>query len=179
MIESPTGDLPYDQVGGDIPGESISLTMPLHLRFGARYILRACNGGGCSDSAPVEVVDSMANAIGYFKASNTEAGDVFGYIDVELSADGNTLAVGSRREDSAATGIGGDQADNTASLAGAVYVFVRANNVWSQQAYIKASNTEAVDLFGYCLALSSDGNTLAVGALSEDSAATGIDADQA
>jgi len=153
--------------------------MPLHLRFGAGYILRACNGEGCSDSAPVEVVDSMATAVGYFKASNTGAGDAFGTIDIELSDDGSTLVIGSHQEDSAATGVGGDQADNAAANAGAVYVFVRENKVWSQQAYIKASNSEAGDLFGYSLALSSDGNTLAVGAYAEDSAATGIDGDQA
>lgn len=34
---------------------------------------------------------------------------------------------------------------------------------WSQQAYVKASNTEANDLFGMSLSLSADGNTLAVG----------------
>ncbi|MBK9755865.1 MAG: integrin, partial [Nannocystis sp.] len=179
LLESPTGDAPFDQVGGDIAGEALSLTMPLHLRFGARYILRACNGEGCSDSAPVEVVDSMATAVGYFKASNTGAGDAFGTIDIELSDDGSTLVIGAHQEDSAATGIGGDQADNSAANAGAVYVFVRENKVWSQQAYIKASNSEAGDLFGYSLALSSDGNTLAVGAYAEDSAATGIDGDQA
>ncbi|HRI06461.1 MAG TPA: hypothetical protein PKW35_01525 [Nannocystaceae bacterium] len=179
LTESADGVAPYEQIGGDIAGESISLTMPLHLRFGARYILRACNDEGCADSAPVEVVDSMATAVGYFKASNTDAGDAFGTIDVELSADGNTLVIGSHQEDSAATGIDGDQTDNTAANAGAVYVFVRVNDVWSQQAYLKASNTDAGDLFGYSLALSADGDLLAVGAWSEDSAATGVGGDQA
>ncbi len=48
--------------------------------------------------------------------------------------------------------------------------------VWSQQAYIKASNTEAGDQFGWSVALS--GDTLAVSAVAEASAATGIDGDQ-
>ena len=39
-----------------------------------------------------------------------------------LSADGATLAVGGHGEDSSATGINGDQADNSALNAGAVYV---------------------------------------------------------
>jgi hypothetical protein len=39
--------------------------------------------------------------------------------------------------------------------------------------YLKASNTGAGDLFGGSVALSADGNTLAVGAFDEDSAETG------
>ncbi len=58
----------------------------------------------------------------YIKASNTEAFDGFGW-SVALSDDGNTLAAGARNEESAAIGVNGDQADNSASLAGAVYVF--------------------------------------------------------
>ncbi len=51
-----------------------------------------------------------------------------------------------------------------------------AAGVWSQQAYIKASNTDAQDNFGNAVALS--GDTLAVSAFLEDSAATGIDGAQ-
>ena len=57
-------------------------------------------------------------------------------------------------------------------------------NVWTQQAYIKASNTGAGDLFGGTQAaatethgsigLSADGNTLVIGAPGEASSATGI-----
>jgi hypothetical protein len=111
----------------------------------------------------------------YIKASNAEMSDSFG---TSVALDGNTLAVGAVGEDSQATGVGGDQADNTATNSGAVYVFARdANSVWSQQAYIKATNTETSDKFGDSLAL--DGDTLAVGASSEASNATGIDGDQA
>ncbi|MGC4130042.1 MAG: FG-GAP repeat protein [Bergeyella sp.] len=109
----------------------------------------------------------------YIKASNTEANDYFGR-SVCLSSDGNTLAVGAYFEDSFATGIGGAQSDNSASASGAAYVFTRSGSVWSQQAYVKASNTETNDYFGYSVSLSSDGNTLSVGALGEDSIATGI-----
>ena len=55
----------------------------------------------------------------YLKASNTD-GDTFGH-SVALS--GDTLAVGAYREASAATGVDGNEADNTASGAGAVYAF--------------------------------------------------------
>ena len=107
---------------------------------------------------------------------------------VALSRDGNTMAVAAYYESSAATGINGNQNDHSISEAGAVYIFTRTGTTWSQQAYIKASNTGQAavgdgfaegDQFGYSIALSSDGNTLAVGAIGEDSAATGINGDQA
>ncbi len=113
----------------------------------------------------------------YVKASNTQANDQFGAA-VRISGDGNTLAVGAPGEDSNATSIDGDQTSNAALHAGAVYVFARAGGVWSQQAYVKASNANAGDEFGGVLALSGDGNTLAVGATYEDSASTGINGDQ-
>ncbi|MFO0151564.1 MAG: hypothetical protein ACK52D_00835, partial [Burkholderiales bacterium] len=40
--------------------------------------------------------------------------------------------------------------------------------------YVKASNTGSGDQFAWSLALSADGNTLAVGANNEDSNATGV-----
>jgi hypothetical protein len=117
----------------------------------------------------------------YLKASNAKAGDQFGS-SLAISNDGNTVAVGALGEPSSATGINGDQADKSMPGAGAVYVFTRAGSAWSQQAYIKASNTGEKsdgDQFGYSLALSGDGNTLATGAISERSAATGINGNQA
>jgi hypothetical protein len=115
------------------------------------------------------------------KASNRDADDQFGFA-VSLSADGNTLAVSAPYEDSRATGINGNQNDNSMKNSGAVYVFTRAGRMWSQQAYIKASNTgenDEGDQFGYSIGLSGDGTTLAVGAIGEDSSATGINGNQA
>src|SRR6185369_15382375 len=87
---------------------------------------------------------------------------------------GDTLAVSAAGEASGATGVNpaGGQTDNSASFAGAVYVFVRTGTTWTQQAYLKASNTGADDEFGIAIALS--GDTLAVGAWGEASGATGI-----
>lgn len=113
----------------------------------------------------------------YMKASNTDAGDLFGY-QVALAADGNTLAISAMREASSATGVGGNQADDSAATSGATYVFSRSGSTWSQQAYLKASNASADEEFGNALSISSDGNTLAVGAHREDSAATGVGGDQ-
>ncbi|NOY89657.1 MAG: hypothetical protein GXP55_00510 [Deltaproteobacteria bacterium] len=114
----------------------------------------------------------------YIKASNSERNDWFG-TGVTLSADGSTLAVGASHESSSAAGVNGDQADNGAPTAGAVYVFARTGTTWAQQAYVKASNSEAGDAFGDALTLSADGSTLAVGAVAEASNANGINGDQA
>jgi hypothetical protein len=123
----------------------------------------------------------------YLKASNPGMFDHFGEggaLDghsgqgVAVSADGTTIAVGAQHEGSNARGVNGNQADNSADNAGAVYVFTAAGNSWAQQAYIKASNAEAGDQFGNAVALSADGNTLAVGAFWESSAASGINGNQ-
>ena len=82
-------------------------------------------------------------------------------------------------EASNSTGVDGDQADNSAFTSGAVYVFVRDGTTWTQQAYVKASNTQVGDDFGASVSLSEDGNTLAAGAWWEDSNATGVNGNQA
>ena len=76
----------------------------------------------------------------YIKASTPGLTDNFGYA-VQLSEDGDTMAVSAYFEASGATGINGDEADDSIPQAGAVYIFVRDGSSWSQQAYIKASNT--------------------------------------
>lgn len=59
-------------------------------------------------------------------------------------------------------------------------MFVRNGaGAWSQQAYVKASNTGANDRFGWSVAMSGDGNTLAVGTYLEDSNVMGIGGNQA
>jgi hypothetical protein len=50
--------------------------------------------------------------------------------------------------------VNGNQADNSMEQSGAVYVFARTGASWSQQAYLKASNTgdaEEGDQFGFSL----------------------------
>jgi hypothetical protein len=129
----------------------------------------------------------------YLKASNSEGDDRFGHA-IGLSDDGDRLVIGAYGEDSAAKGLNGSQ-DNAANPGnsldgspGAAYVFTRSNGTWSQQAYIKASNTRsnfskgqssAVDGagFGAQVAISGNGNTIAIGDDYEGSAATGINGD--
>lgn len=114
----------------------------------------------------------------YIKASNTGNaaqgdGDQFGF-SLALSGDGNTVAVGAITEDGGARQINGNQSDDSAQSAGAVYVFARTGTTWAQQAYIKSANHEAGDLLGFSVALSFDGNTLGVGAFNEDGSGRGI-----
>lgn len=107
----------------------------------------------------------------FLKASNTGAGDHFGSA---VALAGDTLVVSADQEASGATGVNGDQSNNSAPNAGAVYVFVRSGGSWSQQAYLKASNTGGGDLFGTSVAIS--GDTVVVGASGEDSDAVGVNA---
>lgn len=109
----------------------------------------------------------------YLKASNTDQGDSFGW---SVAVSGNTVVIGASREASSATGVNGDQANNSSLPAGAAYVFVRDGVTWSQQAYLKASNTGVDDSFGSAVAVS--GDTIVVGAPGEDSNATGVNGDQ-
>jgi hypothetical protein len=107
----------------------------------------------------------------YLKASNTGTGDQFGR-SLSQSNDSYTLAVGAFAESGSSTGINGADNDN-ALYAGAVYLFNKSGtSTWSQSAYVKAPTTGPSDYFGGFVALSGDGNTLAVGASGEDSNST-------
>ncbi len=98
----------------------------------------------------------------YLKAHNAQANDEFGKV---VAIDGDTLVVGTVLEDGDANSTMASS-NNGATDAGAAYVYVREDAVWSQQGYLKAGNAEADDEFADSLAIS--GNTIVVGAPSED-----------
>jgi hypothetical protein len=108
----------------------------------------------------------------YLKANNTGAYDQFG---AGVAVSGNTVVVGARSESSNATGVNGDGSNEGASNSGAAYVFSEAGGDWTQEAYLKASNTDRNDQFGWSVAIS--GDTIVVGAADEASSATGVDGD--
>jgi hypothetical protein len=114
------------------------------------------------------LIDPTWSQQAYLKASNTDAGDQFGF---SVAISGETIVVGAFGERSNATGVNGIQTDNSAFRPGAAYVFIRSGAAWSQQAYLKASNTEAEDNFGWSVAIS--GETIVVGAYLEDGNETG------
>ena len=153
-----------------------SMNSVRHIPITVVMILTCMGLGACpagNDQLPQQVVAQLVQQ-GYLKASNTGSGDRFG---VKVALDGETVAVGATFEASAAMGVNGNQSDNSAFGSGAVYVFTKVNGIWVQQAYLKASNSEAGDLFGVGIALS--GDTLVVGAPGEASSATGANGNQA
>ena len=87
------------------------------------------SGGSASNADnPTVPPDACTAALGvtcaqfaeaYLKASNTDMSDEFGY-SVALS--GDTLAVGANVERSNATGVNGNETDNSAGNSGAVYL---------------------------------------------------------
>jgi hypothetical protein len=114
----------------------------------------------------------------YGKPSNPGAGSLAPFIPGDefgfwIDTDGDTIVVGAHREGSNAKEIDGDQLNESAPAAGAAYVFRRQSNVWKQEAYLKANNTDAFDEFGRGVAI--DNNVIAVGAPFEDSNASGVD----
>ncbi len=100
----------------------------------------------------------------YLKASHAGATDFFGR---SVAVSGDTVVVSAILEDSNATGVNGDQTNNSLLNSGAVYVFVRTGATWTQQAYLKASNPDRDDQFGTSIALS--GDTVVVGTYHESS----------
>ena len=109
----------------------------------------------------------------YVKASNPGFHDLFGKT---LAASGDLLVAGAAGEQSQSTGVGGDQSDDSAELAGAAYVFRRDSGHWSQISYVKSSYVLAFQRFGEALAVC--GPILAVAAPTEAGTGTGVNGDQ-
>jgi hypothetical protein len=149
------------------------------LLLGLVLVVAATSGaivrGQAAKGSDPGILKRNFSPVAYLKASNPRADAKLGFGSaltgrtLVMSRDGNTLAVASPDESSEAGG------------SGAVYVFTRggAGKPWTQQAYLKASNTDADDSFGFSMALSADGGTLAVTATREDSNARGINGNQA
>lgn len=104
----------------------------------------------------------------YLKASNPDSGDYFGH---SVAIDGDTIVVGALLERSNATGVNGNQNDNSLLYKGAAYVFVRNGNNWTQQAYLKGDNQSWPSYFGDSVAI--QGDTVVVGATGESDATSG------
>lgn len=131
---------------------------------------------GANQSGAIYVfvrADGVWTQQAHIKANHPDEGDTFGR---SVAISGDTIVVGAPAEDSAASGIDGDETDNSAADAGAAYVFFRADGVWTQQAYLKASNPDSYDKFGGAVAIS--GDVVVVGAVGESCAATTVDGDQ-
>ncbi len=106
----------------------------------------------------------------YLKASTRGGEDAFG---TAVAIYGSTIVVGAPGEDSNATGVGGNQLNDSALDSGAAYVFVGSSGVWTQTAYLKASNTDARNGFGQSVAI--DDSKIAVGAPFQNGSDAGLD----
>jgi len=121
---------------------------------GAVYVFRRTSNGWVQE--------------GFLKASNAGVGDRFGF---DVGVDGDLIAVGANDEDGSGTGVN-PASNNSASNAGAVYLFERINGEWVETNYLKASNTQANDIFGNAVDVSN--RTVVVGAFGEDSGSNGV-----
>jgi hypothetical protein len=171
VLVNADGHSGFVPLGSQIPAAQTraTLSIAVHLQRWqtALYIVSACNAAGCRDSAQIFPRDQMLDTIGYLKSSNSDPGDNFGSA-VVLSNDGSTLAVTAQWEASTATGVNGDQSDNSSSGEGAVYVFRRVSGHWRQEAYIKGPAFQpffgtSISQYQQSIALSGDGSLLAVG----------------
>jgi hypothetical protein len=86
-----------------------------------------------------------------FVTDDAAAGDQIGH-SAAMSYDGSIAIVGAPYESTKGAG------------AGAAYIFTRSGESWSQQAKLMASQLAASDTFGFSVSMSSDGNTVIVGA---------------
>lgn len=155
---------------------SRNLSWPRLLPAGLALLLVAgCGGGGGGDSSAPSTGSPTAtnwSQQASIKASNAAADADFGF---SLAISGDTLVVGAPSESSNQTTITNGSTASTATSApdsGAAYVFVRSGTVWSQQAYLKASNADRMDYFGISVGIS--GDTVVVGAYGERSNQTTI-----
>ena len=154
-------DAQWIQVGNDIdgesPGDESGISVALSSNGAVVAIGAYLNDGGGSSAGHVRV---YFNAGGGWEQRGSDldgssAGDQFGW-SVSLSAGGNILAVGAVL----ANGVNGIDS-------GQVNVFQWISNTW-QPLGSTLDGAGAGDLFGYSVALSDDGTTLAVGALFND-----------
>ena len=119
----------------------------------ARYRVTACNPSGCSSTAPISVASLRKDVVGKFKAAHPFEGGRFGRT-VTVSEDGNTAAVLAPGDTDGA----GDLQPST------IYLYSRASSGWRLQRRLPL--TSHID-GGFTLALSADGNTLAIAAQGE------------
>jgi hypothetical protein len=177
-------------MGGDLFGFSVALTFDGNMLAAGSFNDR---GSGRTVNAPFDTNAQGSGAVyiftrqdgkwiqqSYLKGSRSEPSDGFSYA-LGISDDGTTLAVGAGDESCLTPGLDPPGCDNDAPprrsaniWVGAAYVFVRNGSTWTEQAFIKANNARPFTSYGIKLALSRDGNTLAVSSPLEDSAGRGV-----
>lgn len=104
-----------------------------------------------TDSTPVDSVPASQSQVA-LSQTGSQSGDEFGG-SVVMSADGTTLAVAALQHK---------------SQQGAVTVFARSDGKWVEEQVLIDAEGASKDWFGYSMALSANGSTLAIGAVYSD-----------
>ncbi len=152
----------WTQVGQDIDGEASGDTSGFNVRLNedgsiVAIAARLNDGVNGQDSGHVRVYENIDNTwIQIGDDVDGEASfDEFGF-SIDLSAEGNILAIGGR---------GNDGANGEGS--GHVRVFENINGTWTQVGD-DIDGENAGDAFGFSLSMSTDGSIIAVGAVGND-----------
>ncbi len=120
-----------------------------------------------------------ASKLPFNPTNNSEFGFAVG-----LARSGDRVVVGAPKEYSSSSNVNSTPIYNKPG-AGAAYIYrreVTANPVpatnWVQEAYLKASNPDQNDWFGYAVAMDETGDTVVVGAHNEDGNFSGVNGGQ-
>ena len=137
-----------------VSGDTIVVGAPQHdataTNSGAAFVFTRSGSTWSQQGSPLEAQLPRAN-------------DAFG---TSIAISGSSIIVGAPLEDGAGSGVNPSTGSGKAE-SGAAYVFVRVGTAWSQQVYLKGSNSGADDRFGTAVGISN--NTVVVGAPNEDS----------
>lgn len=119
-----------------------------------------CHSGSCRNAnavapKPFSTAVTIVPPLNGMTPTNDTIPATFGS-SVTLSADGTTMAVADVSYNGAA--------EYPYYHSGAVYIYVKAQDEWQMQALLQPTNPRGYDAFGSDVALSADGNTLAIGA---------------
>lgn len=125
----------------------VATTSVTGLTAGARYWFNVLVRDGAGH---VSAYDSTATEMLTRVAAGTWVYPDYGGYSVAISADGSTLVAGAPGE--------------TASVTGKVCVFEKQSGTWTRVATLTPSNSSANDGFGWSVAVSGTGATVAVGA---------------
>ena len=146
-----------DAAAGDLFGYSVAMSADGNsVVVGAKYV---DDNGTNSGSAYIYKYNSGTSSWDETKltASDAASGDIFGQ-SVAMSGDGNKVIVGAPEDD-----------DNSQDDSGSAYIYKYNSGTDSwDETKLTASDAAESDYFGYSVSMSGDGNSVVVGAYSDD-----------
>lgn len=180
----PGGAMPV--IGQSTQNQAADTNVSAHLLETAIYVVEACNASRCVASEPVSI--NTLPAVGYLKGYRYLAGQKYG-IATAISADGSHLFVSGRRGDAnevnvllrsgstffrqktftGGTSFGLDIATSgqghrlAVTDGGSVHLYRKASGIWNLETTLAIPLTGGLNWQAGAVALSGDGDTLAVG----------------